>query len=407
MIEVKNGAAKIFEPAGQFNADELIKLFNSFGATLAKYMPELNAAAAFSEIAPYLIKELEKEIAANPEIADLPLLDLIEVELDENGNPKASESILERLIKRAAAQLKQEQPANVTANKVTALAYPLDKFNHTLWNSLTPKQTAGRIGIEMAKASDRKKGLSLKANVFINFDDLGDDLKITKTFTPYDERVYIAVAALFDAGNDVISLTQIYNAMGNTNAPNKRDREKIFNSLLKMGGTFLRIENAAEAKKYNYEKINFSGHLLDLRTRAATINGKTTNQGIYIMSRPVLVEIAEARGQFTTIKPEYLTTSLSQTNENLALEDYLIWRISRAANSLAAGKKKTNRERILYKKIFERAGIKTSSQKTRAREKVKKLLIDYKSSGLIERYTIQPDGVAVFLKKLKSTKRGL
>ena len=27
MIEVKNGAAKIFEPAGQFNADELIKLY--------------------------------------------------------------------------------------------------------------------------------------------------------------------------------------------------------------------------------------------------------------------------------------------------------------------------------------------------------------------------------------------
>ena len=399
MIKNKNDAVKIFEPAGQFDADELIKVFNAFGFTLAKYMPELNAMAAFSEIAPYLIKELQKEIDADPKIADLPLLDLIEVEVDENGNPKTTESILERLIKRAVAQLKQEQPATVTANKVTALTYPLDKFNHTLWNSLTPEQTAGRIGIEMAREADRKKGLSLEANVFINFDELGDDLKITKTLTAYDERVYIAVAALFDAGNNVISLTQIYNAMGNTNAPNKRSREKIFNSLLKMGGTFLRIENAAEAKKYNYEKINFSGHLLDVRTKAATINGKTTDQGIYIMSRPVLVEIAEVRGQITTIKPEYLTTSLSQTNENLALEDYLIWRISRAANSFAANRKKTNHERILYKKIFERAGIKTRSQKARAREKVKKLLIDYKQSGLIERYTIQPDGVTVFLKK--------
>lgn len=394
MIKNKNDAVKIFEPAGQFDADELIKVFNAFGFTLAKYMPELNAMAAFSEIAPYLSKELQKEMAANPNLADMPLLDLIEVEVDENGNPKTAESILERLIKRAVAQLKQEQPANVTANKVTALTYPLDKFNHTLWNSLTPEQTAGWIDIEMAREADRKKGLSLKANVFINFDDLGDDLKITKTLTAYDERVYIAVAALFDAGNNVISLTQIYNAMGNTNAPNKRDREKIFNSLLKMGGTFLRIENAAEAKKYNYEKIKFSGHLLDFRTKEATINGKTTDQGIYIMSRPVLVEIAEVRGQITTIKPEYLTTSLSQTNENLALEDYLIWRIARAAN-----KKKTNHERILYKKIFERAGIKTRSQKARARDKVKKLLIDYKQSGLIERYTIQPDGVTVFLKK--------
>ena len=99
---------------------------------------------------------------------------------------------------------------------------------------------------------------------------------------------------------------------------------------------------------------------------------------------------AKRRNQVTTLPIKLLQSPISKTESNLAIDDYLLERISRE-------KRKDVKEcRLLYEKIYQRANITTRMQRKRAPEKIRKYLTYYKQQGFIKDFTDQPDGITIY-----------
>lgn len=278
----------------------------------------------------------------------------------------------------------------VRIKKTDLIELPLDKPNSYIWNSLeTDTRGQLRLNFDMLP---KNEGIQANAVYSINFDELGTDIKISRTLTPFDKRVYIAVSALFNAGNDIITLTQIYYAMGYTGKPAEKQIKRINEAVEKMRKSYITFDNEQEAEALgNYPHFKYQGYLLPIESLTATINGSVTESAIKMFREPPLMTFAKNRNQVTTITIKLLQSPINKTDANLAIDDYLLERISKEKHK----NKKTCR--LLFETIYKRTNITTKKQKQRAPEKIEKYLSFYKEQGFIESYSIQPDGVAIQL----------
>ena len=338
---------------------------------------------------PFLTKELPK-IHSNAGLEEISIDDLLSyIALDgrtitepEDGTgiPDPIREALERAIAAAA-------PATVTARRADIVEYPLDKVNSNIWNLL--QDTTGRqlkLKIDTAKGGSEK---NINVCYSIDFDELENNgIKITKKLLPYDKRVYIAISALYNAGNSYITLTQIYYAMGNTGKPSTNQLEKINESVTKMRGANIFIDNIQESEAYNYLRFKHTGYLLPAEITTATINGQLAESAIHILREPPVMTFAKQRKQVTTITVKVLQSPISKTDANLLIDDYLIERIGRAKRSGQSCK-------ILYETLYEHAQITTYKQKARAPEKIKTYLDHYKACGMIAAYKMGKDGIQI------------
>ena len=224
-----------------------------------------------------------------------------------------------------------------------------------------------------------------------------EGVKITKKLTNFDKRVYIAVAALWNAGNKVITLTQIHYAMGNTKRPAAYQLEKINEAVSKMTTAKLFLDNALEVEKlkYNYGKFKYDGALLPMERMTATIKGQLSDAAIHIFREPPLMTFARERNQITTFDVKLLQSPVSKTDGNLAIEDYLLERIAGAKQAASKGKKVVINT-ILYETLFQKVGITDRKQKSRAIEKIKTYLDYYKSNGYIKSYVAEAKQVTFY-----------
>ena len=189
-------------------------------------------------LAPYLQLELEA-VQEDPEYKDCTLEELLKDGFDENGNPIKSkfDLIVERAQARqtefnaAAGVLTEiEQAAaklpRIIANPAEKIDFPLDKPNSVIWNLLAEADKNGQLAL---KIDTSKKGSKQDAIILysINFDELPASIQITKQLTPFDKRCYIAAAALYNAGNETVTATQIYKAMGNSTQPDTKATNDI------------------------------------------------------------------------------------------------------------------------------------------------------------------------------------
>lgn len=311
------------------------------------------------------------------------------VNLYFDGKEDETLDLLKSLIDKASAAEK------ATIKRADKIEYPLDKPNSKIWN-LLEENTEGQITIAFNLA---KRGSQDKITAFysIDFDGLGNDIKITKRLLPFDKRVYVAVNALFNAGNNVITLSQIYYAMGYTGKPGTKDLTKINDAVTKMTTARILFDNEQEAVKYKYNHFKYDGSLLPLERGAVIVNGQLTDAAIHIFREPPLITFAKQRGQITTLDVKLLQSPISKTDANLLIDDYLLERISRAKNN------KNKSCRILFKTLYENTDIpdkpKTNTerqQKKRAPDKVKKYLEHYQKEGFISRFTMEKDGITVY-----------
>lgn len=260
--------------------------------------------------------------------------------------------------------------------------YPLDKLNHSIWRVFD-----GATGTQLIKAERSGTGKEINILYSIDFDSL-TDVKITKHLMPFDKRVYIAVSALFNAGNSVFTVTQIHNAMGYTTKPNATDIDKINASLRKMLGATITVDNTQEAKAYKYDKFVYTGPLLPYEQVSAVVNGRVSDAAIHLFREPPVIAFARQRKQITTIDLKLLQSPISKTDGNLLIDDYLIERISRAKNG-------SQPKKILFKTLYEKVGITDKKQRQRAKDKIVLYLDHYKDCGMITGYNIDADSVTV------------
>ena len=273
---------------------------------------------------------------------------------------------------------------STTIKRAETIEYPLDKINSKIWSLF--EDTNQKIAF-----AAEKRGSKRELNIYysIDFEALGDEISITKKLLPFDKRVYIAISALFNAGNKIITLTQIYYAIGNIGRPSRSSLDKINNSITKMMGAKISVNNEQEASQYKYNKFVYDGALLPIERGSAIINGQLAESAIHIFREPPVISFAKQRSQVTTLELKVLKSPISKTDLNLLIDDYLIERISKAKN----GK---GHHRILYKTIYEKAGIKSKKQKERTPAKIKRYLDHYQKCGMISRYVMGKDGVSVY-----------
>lgn len=280
----------------------------------------------------------------------------------------------------------EERLLSVTGKRPQKIDFPVDKVNSKVWKLLEAAPN-GQIGIA-AEKRDSKKQITILYS--INFDALGDNVSITRKLEPFDKRVYLAVSALYNAGNSIISFSQIYRTMGNTHSPNAHDIEKIADSIAKMAAARVSLDNAQEAKSYNYEKFTYTASLLPMERLEGVINGKAVEAAIHLFREPPLISFARGRKQITTIERRLLETPVNKTDQNLLLEDYLIERIAHA---------KTGRQpaKILFDTLYAEARITTKKQRQRAGDKLGAILGHYVKCGFIKGYTEEADGIRIDL----------
>ena len=281
----------------------------------------------------------------------------------------------------------------ITVKRVNNLIYPLDKTNSTIWNNVEQNTPDGKtkLAIRMKKGEKGVPDISYTLD-FYALDDM-EELNITRKLTHFDKRVFLSIATLYDNGNDIISITQICKTMGyGDRNPGSNILEKVRNSVFKMRFANIKIDTRVESEKYGYAVINQEGYLLPAEPCRVEINGQVVHDAIHVLSRPVLLRLAETRKQLTVIPQNVLESPFSKTEGFLAIDDYLQLRISRMKNS-----KNNASNKILFSKIFERCKITDARKKTRAKGTVKGLLEFYESIGFIKGLEVKKDGVIIKL----------
>lgn len=354
-----------------------------------------NANAELTDLIPFI----RLELAADPELAGVTVEQIFE-QIELNGQP--STELAARVLEQARRRREEHEQAEKITNEVEAIAkdlpqitfsatdrlnYPLDKPNSILWNAISDSPNGQiSLAVNTGKRGRQKDSIVL---VGINFDNPENGVTITKQLTQYDKRVYVAAAALYNAGNKIVSATQIYYMMGYHTAPNDEDKRKIHESLTKMGSARVYIDNKNEV---GYEKFTYDASLLPFERKSAYINGKLTESAIHLFREPPLISFARSRNQITTLPVILLDSPQSKTESNLRLEDYLLERISH----MKSPKSKAPRK-MLYETIFAQCAINKPKERQRAPEKIRKYLNYYKKCGWIKNYTEEEDGITIRL----------
>ena len=292
------------------------------------------------------------------------------------------------------ASIKADLTANV--QKVNKVKYPVDKVNNIIWKDVERGEN-GQIFISTVRKGKNKELTVLTA---INFSDEMEGVKISKKLTVFDKRICVAYSSLFNAGNQLMTLTQIHYAMGNTKRPADHQLQKINDSITKMATARFYLDNAIEVDKlkYNYPKFKYDGPFLPMERMTATINGKLSDAVIHAFREPPLMTFARERKQITTFNIKLLQSEISKTENNLAIEDYLIERIAETKN--ASGKsKKLVINTILLETLCREVGIKTRMQKTRAIKSIKIYLEHFKKNNFISDYKIDAEKITFYFEK--------
>lgn len=297
-----------------------------------------------------------------------------------------------------------ETAESITVKRVDAIDYPLEKvsasiFSGTFWE-LVKEDTHGQL--QFLIPGEKSGDAPINYIFSVDFDGIEDGLKITKKLLQVDKRICVAVAALYNSGRRLITLRQIHNVMGNPGKPSPAQKEKIRNSVLKMMGALVHIDNRQEVEAgYSYSLYNYDGPLLpcDMGTEEK-VDGQIVRDAIQLFAEPPIIKFAKSRGQITTIPAKLLMGPISKTEENIAIEDYLIQRIAKARSGALSS-------RILIKTICEKANIKSERQRERVNEKIEKLLEHYTSCDYIAGYEIKAGYVDIlFADKKAISKKG-
>lgn len=290
---------------------------------------------------------------------------------------------LQRILKAARKRI------NIKGSSPDKINYPLDKLNRYIWT-----------GQDLPRELDvgtQKRGSKQETSVLftIDFDALDQYIELSKTLTAFDKRVYIAVSAIYQyTGNDVMSVGQIYRAMGGINQLNEQYKQKIYKSLTKMLTTRISVNNNKEREVYkNYPQFVYDGALLPFERVTAYINGALVESAIHIFRYPPLIDFAKGRKQITTIDRQLLESPINKTESNLRLENYLLETIAGMKNNRKLSRK------MLYSKIYSKCDISTKKQKQRAPEKIKRYLNHYKTCEWIKGYkeSNERDGIEISL----------
>ena len=268
---------------------------------------------------------------------------------------------------------------------------PTYKLVDTLFSGKFP------IGIEkainMASEKDNRKGKTAYTLMMLNFDELGDGIKISRELSIYDQQVWNSCVNLILNGYKIITPSQIYKWMGYESTMGKTEKDRIMESINTIIRARVFIDNENERQLYNYPEISINTPLLAAKVVTAK-SGKNEVTAIEIIEIPDLFTVAEERGQITTIPFEVLEESaIDKSESNLQLLTYLTRRIIQMKHDNNTSKK------ILLQAIYKKCEIDTRLKRHRLPEKLTKVLDRYTKIKWINGYELTDNEIIIKLPK--------
>lgn len=295
--------------------------------------------------------------------------------------------------------IEAESPNNknlpvIITKRIQEIAYPVDKVNSSFWGLMPGEQAE----LKAESDSDSSKGKQASIYVLLDFEEMkGTGVTISRPLTSYDKRVFIAAANLKEQGHDTVTAAQIYEAMGNKGRPATSQRQKILKSIETMSVCRVTLDNSEEAALYTkYDKVKRTFYLLPTTIDKGYVNGLIVDDAITILELPRLFIFAKSRGQVSSTPVALLESPISQTEANLLLEDYLLTRILRMKNALKQRKKNVI-TRILLDTVYKNCDITDKHKRSRAADKIDRLLKHYQKQGLIKGYNLTSKDIDIIL----------
>ena len=263
--------------------------------------------------------------------------------------------------------------------------YTTDKVTSTIFSGKFPIGQIGRLKAESDK--DNNKGKKADIIALVDFDEL-DGVKISRKLTAYDKLVWNACVNLYVQGrHELISVEQIYKAMGNSSKPNAKIQAEILETVETISRARVSIDTTEEHQLYpKYDKVKATFQLLPTATCTAFSRGRIVKNAIKILETPALYTFAENRKQVACLPSSILEVPVSKTKDNVALLDYLIQRISRMKSD------KNTPRNILLDTLLAHCAITDKSKKSRLLSNkngtLKRILDHFAAEKFIQKYDI-------------------
>ena len=277
-----------------------------------------------------------------------------------------------------------------------SMLYPLWKPTYEIFNNFPIGKTK-KLNMESEK--DRRKGKTANLLMLLNFDEL-KGVHISRTLTIYDKNVWNACANLVKCGYNTVTSAQIYKFMGHTSEPPTSERNKILESISTISRARVYISNKEEHELYKkYDEILLDTPLLAAEICQAKFGDDIVEEAIRIIEPPKLFDIAEQRGQITTIPFEVLKSPINKNDEVSLITDYLLIRISRMKNN------KFVTRTILLDTLCDKCDITDNRsdrmKKSRLPDRLERILSHYKSSGWISDYKLTDREIEIIISDKK------
>lgn len=237
----------------------------------------------------------------------------------------------------------------------------------------------------------------------VRFED-GKDL--LSGLSAFDRNVFNGLCSLYQSYADngqttdiIITPGQVYSAFAGHEAAHSSTLSKVATSLEKMMSIVIRfnwLEHAqlnrlvgkeiTEKKKRQYQVTD---NLIHAQAVSCMINGKVVEQAFKLMTVPVLYKYAQKVGQIVSIDQDVIRIpNLSNTEDNIAIKNYLAYRIELMKNK----RNRVKSNRILFDKVFEETQIEFHSnekvERKRKREAICKILDYWITIKYISRYEV-------------------
>ena len=292
------------------------------------------------------------------------------------------------------SQQKKELPHIKQLKNMTRYYFPIDKVTSTIFSGKFPIKQEGRLKAESDK--DNNKGKKADIIALVDFDEL-NGVKISRKLTAYDKLVWNTCVNLYvQEGHKIITVEQIYKAMGNSSNPSAKIQAEILDTVETISRARVSIDTTEEHNLYpKYETVKATFQLLPTVTCTAFARGQIVENAIKILETPNLYTFAENRKQIACLPASILEVPVSKTKDNVTLLDYLIQRISRMKSDKKAPKN------ILIDTLLVHCGITDKSRKSRLLSKkngtIKRILDHFAKEKFIQEYNVTDRDIIIII----------
>ena len=382
--EIEEALPHLFNFESEQSKNEAIRIMKS--ATKAEYtLSEKNYNTFITFLFEILSLQVQVTFYHFEEPYNQKEQEEIQNEFSRLVKEKAKSCYLEFPI-RGIPDFEEQQPPKISTSKLSDIFYPIDKVNSELWNCFSIGENTP---LKAESDKDSRKGKQASIYVMLDFNEL-DGVKISRPLTSFDKRVFIAISNKREAGQEILTFSQIYEAMGGISRPDKSIRDRIIESIDTMSRAIVSIDTTEENKIYpRLDKIVWESQLLHIEKVKGYSRGQITDYAIRIIETPKLYLFAKQRNQITSAPLELFESPISKTEANLSLEDYIFPRIARMRNSTKISRT------ILIETVCQKCNITTKKQRQRLPGKIEKYLKHYVSVGWIKAYKLTDKSIEI------------